>query len=558
MPLDTMTVEALIRRGETLTVEFKGEERDRLPDRDIYEAVVAFANTDGGVLLLGVEDDARVTGARRGETDPVQMQAAVFNNTSPHINVRVSLHSIGGRPVFAVETDKYPAICATRKGVCVRRVIGADGKPENIPFLPHEHAGRQSALGLLDYSAQACQAASFADLDPLEFERLRQTVRRLNGDSVLLELDDAEIAKTLRLVDTRDGAPTPNVAGMLLLGREECLREMIPTHQAAFQVFDAVQDVRVNAFFQKPLLAVIEEMQQRFDARVSEEEILVGLFRLPVPEYGRVAFREALLNALLHRDYSRMEVAYVQWHADHLLFTSPGGLPEGVTIGNILVHEPKPRNARLYEAAKRIGLVEQSGRGVDKIFREQLRLGRPAPDYGRSDATAVRVVLHGGAANLDFARFVCEEDRDHRPLLLDDLMVLNQLHLERRIDTESAAALIQKTDSEARSVLARLVERGLVEALGEKKGRVYHLSGALYARLGGARAYVRARGIDPIRHESMILQFAEAKGRIRREEVVQLCGVSPGQASRLLQKLAAKGALEMRGARRGAHYVPTK
>ena len=74
--------------------------------------------------------------------------------------------------------------------------------------------------------------------------------------------------------------------------------------------------------------------------------------------------------------------------------TNPGGFPEGITADNILVHEPKPRNPRLAEAFKRIGLVEQTGRGVDKIFMGQLRYGRPAPDYSRSDARRRRLMVH--------------------------------------------------------------------------------------------------------------------------------------------------------------------
>lgn len=65
-------------------------------------------------------------------------------------------------------------------------------------------------------------------------------------------------------------------------------------------------DVRVNDFFNKPLLETIEEIQKRFDARVEEKETLVGMIRLPIPDYSRIAFREALLNALLHRDFSQL------------------------------------------------------------------------------------------------------------------------------------------------------------------------------------------------------------------------------------------------------------
>lgn len=542
-------LQRLISAGESMTVEFKGEEHASLSDREIYEAVVCLANADGGILLIGVEDDGRVTGARPRHgtlTDPIRLQAAIFNNTEPGINTRVSLIPCPEGEVIAIEVDRYPAICATKAGVCLRRSMGVPG-PRCVPFYPHEHIGRLSTLGLIDFSAQLCRDVGFDALNPLEFERLRQTIQRLHGDAALLSLTDEELAKALQLVETTPEGLAPNFAGLLLLGKDDVLRHLVPTHEAAFQVIDANGDVRMNDFFRGPLLLVIEEMQRRFDARVQEEEVIVGMFRLPVPEYGRIAFREAMLNALLHRDYSQLGTVFVQWHHDHLLITNPGGLPDGITLQNILVHEPKPRNSRLYDAAKRIGLVEKTGRGVDKIFTDQLRCGRPAPDYARTDSHGVRVVLPGGKANLAFARFVYEQDKAGHPLQLDELLVLNQLQIERRITASQVTGLIQKPENAARAVLERLVERGLIEARGEKRGRIYHLGAAVYRALGQPEAYVRARNVSALRYEAMIIEYLQAYQRIERKDVMDLCGLTSTQAGRVLRKMMDAGKIVRHG-----------
>ncbi len=308
-----------------------------------------------------------------------------------------------------------------------------------------------------------------------------------------------------------------------------------------------------------PLVKLLAEVDTRFSARNEEREVLVGLFRLPVPDYSPIGFREALNNAVLHRDYTRLDDIYVQWQPDHLLITSPGGLPEGVTLDNLLVHEPKPRNPRLAEAFHRIGLVEQTGRGIDKIFTGQLRYGRTAPDYDRSDATAVRVVLRGGPPSLQFAAFVYEQDKAGTPVSLDEMLVLNTLFFERRIVTERVGGLIQKGMTEARAVLERLHERGIVEGHGEKRGRVYHLSARLYRALGQSEEYVRSHGISPIRHEAMILEYVQAHGRIERKHVIELCGLSGPQAGRLLRKLEQTGRLKRQGTPpRWTYYVSAK
>jgi ATP-dependent DNA helicase RecG len=417
-------------------------------------------------------------------------------------------------------------------------------------------------LGLLDFSAQPVESAAFEDLDPLEFERLRQAVARLRGDANLKALRDSELAKALRLVETTDHGLTPNVAGILLLGRPDVIRKHLPTHGAFFQVLDAMGNVAADDTpfdSAAPLLRMLSEMELRFAARNQEREVSVGLIRLPIPDYAPESFREAVSNALLHRDYSRMGAVYIQFHPDHLLITNPGGFPEGITLQNILVHEPKPRNPRLAEAFKRIGLVEQTGRGVDRIFLGQLRFGRPVPDYARSDASGVRVVLRGGDASLEFAAYVFEEDRAGRPFSLDELLVLNQLFHERRIDSDSAAGLLQKGAADGHAVLERLQERGLLEAKGEKRGRVYHLSAAMYRQLGQPAGYVRAHGISAIRQEAMVLEYVAAHGRIELAQVMDLCLLNRGQAQRLLRRLLQSKRLSMRGkGPRWAYYVIEK
>jgi ATP-dependent DNA helicase RecG len=280
------------------------------------------------------------------------------------------------------------------------------------------------------------------------------------------------------------------------------------------------------------------------------------MFRVPVPDYSPIGFREALNNALLHRDYTRLDAVYVQWQPDHLLITSPGGFPVGITAENLLVHEPKPKNPRLAAACKRIGLVEQTGRGVDKIYMGQRRYGRPVPDYTRSDSTGVRVVIRGGKPSLDFSAFVFEQEDQGKKLELDDLLILNALFHERRIDVKSACILIQKGTTETKSALERLLERGLVEPRGERQTRTYHLSGMVYKRLNMEAEYIRAKGFEPHQHEQMVLDYVRKMGRITRSEAADMCHLSGDQASRLLRRISIKYEyFQMVGTRKGAYYV---
>ena len=553
---------SLIAGAETLDVEFKGEEARALSDGDLVEAVVCLANRPGnapGWLLVGVEDDGRVTGARprhADRTDPLRLQALIAHRTRPSLSARVEVVRLGDQDVVAVEVPAARAPVGTSDGKYLRRALGGDGKPACLPLHFHEMQGLQADRGLLDYSALVLPDARWEDLDPLEFERFRRFIRESQGrgDASLVDLPDVELAKAVGAIQANHAVSSVRVLGLLLFGREEGLRRLLPVHEVAFQALSGLE-VRVNDFFRWPLLRVMDELLGRFRAHNREEELLVGMLRVGVPDYPPAAFREGVANALIHRDYTRLGAVHAQWHDDRIEISNPGGFPEGVRLDNLLVTQPRPRNPLLADAFKRAGVVERTARGIDTIFFEQLRNGRPAPSYARSNETGVVLVLPGGKANLAIARLVAEESQAQRPLGLDDLLLLNHLWLDRRLTTEEAARLIQKPEAEARGRLQRLVEAGLVEARGERKGRSWHLSAATYRRLGEKAAYVHQRGFEPMQQEQMVRQYVEKHDSIGRGEVAELCRLSPPQAYRLLKRLEKQGKLrQTSGSTKGVRY----
>ena len=557
----------LVSAGETQDVEFKGEARHSLSDGDLIEAVVCLANRPGdapGWLLVGVEEDGRVTGARprheNGRTDPVRVQALVANRTRPSWSVRAELVELAGHQVLAIEVPAARQPVGTADGKYVRRALGGDGRPSCVPHFFHEMQARQADRGLLDGSALVVPGAQWSDLDPLEFDRLRRAIResRGRGDESLVVLSDLELAKALGAVEANHEVRGVRVLGLLLLGREDAIRRHLPTHEVAFQALSGLS-VEANDFFRWPLLRVMEELESRFRARNREEELVLGLLRVAVSDYPPRAFREAIANALVHRDYGRLGAIHVQWHQDRIEISSPGGFPEGVRLDNLLVTPPRPRNPLLADAFKRAGIVERTARGIDTIFAEQLRNGRPAPSYNRSTEASVVLLLPGGKANLEFVRLVAEEAHREHALGVDELLILNQLWLHRRMTTHETAHLVQKPESEARSHLQRLTERGLVEPRGQAKGRTWHLSAATYRRLGEKAEYVRQRGFDALQQEQMVLQYVAQHGRITRSEAADLCRLGSPQARGLLLRLKAEGKLRARGERRGAYYeLPSK
>ena len=153
-----------------------------------------------------------------------------------------------------------------------------------------------------------------------------------------------------------------------------------------------------------------------------------------MPNFDKRAFREAFVNALVHRDYSRLGAIHMQIDDNGLSISNPGGFIEGVTLDNLLVAKPHPRNPLLADISNRLGLSERTGRGIDRIYEGLLRCGRPAPDYSQSNASSVIVQMRNPESDMAFLEMVLnEEKRTGNPLPLDSLIILSRLRQEKRL-----------------------------------------------------------------------------------------------------------------------------
>lgn len=537
---------------ETMEIEFKSDLK-KLNDSDLIDAVVAFANTGGGTIYLGMEDDGTVTGLHEQHKDSTQLAAFIANRTVPPITVRTEI--IGEeKPVLLIHVPQSRSIVASSNGKMQRRRLKADGTPENVPMYPHEIATRLSDLSLLDFSAQPVPGAKYEDLDPTERERLRNIILAYNGEKYLLELSNEELDKALQFVVTVSDQLIPTYTGLLILGRKEKIKEFIPTAESGFISMNGTE-VTANESFHLPLLAAIEKITDFIAARNPTQEMEMGMFRISIPEFDPRAVREAVVNAFVHRDYTQLGRVLVKIDADGLSVSNPGGFIEGVTYRNILTVEPHGRNPVLADALKRIGLAERSGRGVDRIYEGSLLYGRDLPDYSESTATTVKLFIPRGVPDKRLISLISDEqNRTGSPFPISSLLVLNYLKSNRRMTLSEIAAECVIPEQKLKSTLERLTESGLVEALGNGRGRAYVLSSRAYK---DPAEYVRQTDIDTIRHKELILTLARKKEFISRRDVVDLLHISSSQAYRLLKKLTDEGALLKNGTTSGAKYTLT-
>ena len=561
----------LLASGEQFTAEFLPETDSPLTDDQLVDAVVCLANGHGGVVLVGVDDDGRATGAhhRHGTyTDAHRVALMISGRTVPSCPVECSVMTIEGVEVLVIEIPAGRPVTSTSEGVYRRRGTDAHGRPVCVPFLVHEIQGREATRGALDYTALVVREARWEDLDPLEIERVRRTIAMNRGraDSALLDLSDAEIVRALGLgeggKERGDRVERVRVAALLMVGREEAIKRYVPNHEVAFQVLRGTR-IAVNEFVRWPLVRAAEEIGLRFDARNHEDELAVGMVRVGVPAHSPSGFREALHNALVHRDYTRLGAVHVQireaggpnGEGDEIEVSNPGGFPDQVRLDNILVAPPRPRNPVLADAFKRIGLVERTGRGIDTIFEGQLRYGRQLPDYSRSSVSTVQVVLHDGPANVGVTRLVAERDVPGRRFSVDELLLLNEMvRTQEPIGIGRAAAMVQRMEGATRAVLDRLAESGLLDSWEDRRERVYYFTSQVARLLGVEDLDEGVAAEHAGERERKILEYVSLHGRITRSTVAELCGLEGREARTVLEKLVRRGELVVRGEKRGAYY----
>lgn len=190
------------------------------------------------------------------------------------------------------------------------------------------------------------------------------------------------------------------------------------------------------------------------------------------------------------------------------------------------------------------------------MFESQLRAGRHAPDYSRTTSDAVIVSVPLGDSDLDLVRVLAafQNNRQRSPSL-DELRVVHEVKTSGPATIPELAEYLGLPNATARAVANKLAEAGVLEGRGSSRARRYHLTARFYDLAQDRAAYVRVRSMDPLQQKQMVMDYVHTYGRVTRGQVAELCQLTSPEARRLLKSLTDDGRLELRGERRGSHYV---
>jgi ATP-dependent DNA helicase RecG len=518
------------------------------------ELSVCFANSQGGVIVFGVKDQtktrkAAIMGCSGYDVDV--WARAIYDSTRPHLTVMIEELDVPEGRLLLVRVPKGPKPpYGTSSGLFKVRVA-----KNCMPLDPEAFERRQVAIGAIDWSAKTIEGTGLDALDPVEIARLRNVLRTLRSQSDLLSLNDHDLMNAIGAVS--EGMVTH--AGLLLVGHRDFLSRIFPQHEVIYLYEPTSTTIGFRADLKAPLLYVLERLTEyiQHPERNPVQTLRLGLFHISIPSYPEESFREAILNALIHRDYLEQGSVYIHHRPKEMVISSPGGFIGGITPENILHHEPKARNRLLAEMLQKIGLVERAGIGRRRIFIPTLIYGKRPPRYEADEHTVI-LTLFNGSFDEPLAAFIAKRQREGQEFSLDELLLLSYLKDHAEIDVMTASKLCQRSTEKIRDILEGLaIQRGTwLERRGKKKGVTYHLSRSAAGELLSKVTYTRTRDIDAIRYPELIRAYVQQHGLINNKDCRELLGLGSSKsakvkASRLLSRCEF---LERFGQKRGSRY----
>ena len=501
----------------------------------LVEYCVALANEGGGEIVLGVTDKRpRTVVGTAAFAEPGRTEAGLHQRLGHRIPVKKYLHA-GKRVLIIHVPSRLPGTAWSINGKYLKRA-GDD----LTGMGDYELRTIFSETGP-DFSAEPC-SAGLSDLSPEAIAELRRRWARKTANPRIEAWNDEEtLTSSELLVDGK-----LNYAALILLGKSGALSRHLAQAEVVFEYrsSEASGPAADSENYRTGFFLFHDAIWQKINLRNDRQSYQDGLFRYDIPTFDETAVREALLNAIAHRDYRLGGSVFIRQYPRRLEIVSPGGFPLGVTPENI-IDQQNPRNRRLSEALARCGLIERSGQGLNLMVENAIRQSKPLPDFSGSAPHEVRLKLEGTIQDPLFIRFLERVGEEKlRGFSTYDFLTLDAIAKGKPL---SEIMVIR---------LPGLMEAGAVESMGRGRGVRYLLSRSFQASIGKKGAYTRTRGLDHETNKALLEKHLREnpKGAPLSELCQVLPALSESSIQRLLNELRQEGRASLRGQRRWARW----
>lgn len=488
----------------------------------------ALANEGGGKIVLGVADQRprRIVGTQ------IWPQIEV---TRKSLNQRIHLTTHWEE----IQTSEGRVLVITVPRHAYGMPASWDGRAwmrENDSLVPLSESRRKviwEEIGR-DYSAEPCSGLAISDLNPAALDAFRRAWvnslrarREESGQRDAERIDGLSHEQLLRDTELLLADGTLVTAALILFGSRQAVRKHMAQAELVYEYRNTPAsgpaDLRLE--FQEGFFAWHDLLWQQVNepSRNPRQSFQSGLFVRQLPSFAERPVREALLNAVCHRDYLLGNSIFIRHSPTTLTIESPGGLLPQVTVETLLDRQA-PRNRRLAEVFQRCGMVERSGQGMNLIFEDAITSAKqlPTPD---ASPYQFKLTLHGVVQDPAFLAYL-ERVGQEKMRLYDTahLLVLDSV----RRDVALPEGLKPLAD--------RLVTDGLLERISRGRGARLILSRTFSQAIGESATYTRRKGLDQEEGKLLLFKHLEHKGE-EGAPLTELAQVLPSKSKRQVQHL---------------------
>jgi len=451
----------LILQGESKTLEFK---LDLPTHKNIARSIVAFSNTSGGKLIIGIGDDKNIVGIKEENIFELQDKIAsiIYDSCSPHIIPEIYTLNIDNKLLLVIEVFR---------GNLLPYFLKSEGKNEGTYIrvgATNRKAGFENILELerqkrnigFDEEINYDFAYESLDVTPL-FERFESAGKKL----------DAKKLENLKLIKKEADKTYPTNALLILLGK------LSHTSVKCARFKGVNMDVFLDKKeYQSDIFSNLENTQNFILNHINLKGEIKGLYRTDTYELPIVALREALINALIHRDYTNSgRDIKVGVYDDMINIVSPGSFPNTITKEDIENGRSEARNKVLAHIFKELGLIEQWGSGIKRIKNLCSEYGLKAPSINEKN-DFVDVEFYRPISDGLSSETVVKPSETVGKMVTQETIILEYLKAHETIVSKTVEELLNLKESRTRELLKQMVDRGLLKKCGSGKSTYYEVA----------------------------------------------------------------------------------
>jgi len=391
----------------------------------------------------------------------------------------------------------------------------------------------------VDFSSQIVTDLSLADLDEQAINNFKQLWAKKTQRNDYLSYPNEKTLRAIGLLSEKG----LNYASLILFGRKEKIDEMFPGSEIIFEWRQNAKkipyDYRKN--WREPFFKIYNDVWETINARNIRFPFQEGLFQREIYAFSEKPVREAMLNAVAHRDYTiHNRSIFMKASPEEFLIESPGGFPYGITIENIL-RETYWRNRCIAETLEKSGLVERSGQGMDDIFESTIKEGKGLPDLSGSNDFSVRLKIPAQVKDKNFILFIEKITREKQTTLsFDEIYKLEKIREHQPV-----------TEIEYKR---KFLDIGIIERVGKTRGAKYILSHKYYTHAGKIGEHTRIAGLEREQKKTLILNHLKKNKGYLHDLCTAFPELKPMDISNLLQELKNDNKIEHIGSARTGYW----